>query len=86
MHPGSQLLQLALCSSMCGCRVITGLRDNESKAVVRKKGNDWRLLKAAEASLHCVCPDILTGYRPALDYVDCLRSIVRIHNETVNIW
>jgi len=25
-------------------------------------------------------------YRPALDYVDCLRSILRIHNETVNIW
>jgi len=71
---------------MCGCRVITEFRDNESKAVVRKKGNDWRLLKAADASVHCVCPHILTGYRPALDYIDCLRSIVRIHNETVNIW
>ena len=29
---------------------------------------------------------ILTGYRPALGYVGCLRSILRIHNETVNIW
>ena len=86
MHPGSQPLQLALCSSMCGCRVITEFRDKESKKVVRKKGNDWRLLKAADASVHCVCPHILTGYRPALDYLDCLRSILRIHNETVNIW
>ena len=72
---------------MCGCRLNTEFRDDESKKeVFRGKGRDWRLLKAVEASSHCVCPDILTGYRPALDYVDCLRSIVRIHNETVNIW
>ena len=29
---------------------------------------------------------IFTEYRPALTYVACLRSILRIHNETVNIW
>jgi adiponectin receptor len=62
------------------------LTDNESKRVVRGKGSDWRLLKAGDASSHCVCPGILTGYRPALDYLDCFRSILRIHNETVNIW
>ena len=72
---------------MCGCRLTNEFRANDSKkAVVRGKGSDWRLLKAADASSHCVCPGILTGYRPALDYLDCLRSILRIHNETVNIW
>ena len=71
---------------MCGCRLITELTDNESKTVVRGKGSDWRLLKAGDASSHCVCPGIITGYRPALDYLDCFRSILRIHNETVNIW
>ena len=74
-------------SAMCGCRLTNEFRANDSKkAVVRGKGSDWRLLKAADASSHCVCPGILTGYRPALDYLDCLRSILRIHNETVNIW
>ena len=78
-----QPLQLILFSKMCDCPVIPQFRDKESKkAVVR----DWRLLKAADASSHCVRPDILTGYRPTLDYLDCLRSILRIHNETVNIW
>ena len=82
-----QPLQLTLFSKMCGCPVIPQFRDKESKkAVVRGKGKDWRLLKAADASSHCVRPDILTGYRPTLDYLDCLRSILRIHNETVNIW
>jgi len=73
---------------MCGwCQVVTEFGDNESKkAILRRKGSDWRLLKASEASLHSVRPDILNGYRPALDYRDCLRSILRIHNETVNIW
>ena len=62
-------------------------RDDESKKeVLRGKGRDWRLLKAVDASSHCASPDILTGYRPALDYVGCLFSILRVHNETVNIW
>ena len=49
---------------MCGfCQVVTKFGDNESKkGVVRGKGNDWRLLKASDASLHSVRPDILTGY------------------------
>ena len=29
---------------------------------------------------------IISGYRQRLDYEDCLRSIFRLHNETVNIW
>ena len=62
-------------------------RDDESKKeVLRGKGRDWRLLKAVDATSHCVSPDILTGYRPALDYVGCLFSILRVHNEIVNIW
>ena len=32
------------------------------------------------------CNFILTGNRPALTYLACLRSLLRIHNETVNIW
>jgi len=43
-------------------------------------------MKAEEAPSHCVSPAILTGYRPALTYLACLRSLLRIHNETVNIW
>ena len=29
---------------------------------------------------------IISGYRQRLEYEDCLRSIFRLHNETVNIW
>jgi len=54
--------------------------------MVRKQGSGWRLMKAGEAPSHCVSPAILTGYRPALTYLACLRSVLRIHNETVNIW
>ena len=29
---------------------------------------------------------ITSGYRQRLDYKDCLLSIFRLHNETINIW
>jgi len=70
---------------MCGGRGIT--KDEElAESAVREKGSGWRLLKAGEAPSHCISPAIVTGYRPALTYIACLRSVLRIHNETVNIW
>ena len=29
---------------------------------------------------------ITRGYRPGLNYKQCLLSIFRLHNETINIW
>merc|ERR550517_941540 len=74
-------------SVMCGaCRGITKDEELTGSREVREKGTGWRLMKAGEAPSHCVSPAILTGYRPALTYLACLRSLLRIHNETVNIW
>ena len=88
-------------SVMCGGRGITK-DEELAESAVREKGSGWRLLKAGEAPSHCISPAILTGYRqggysmltkfiltgcrPALTYIACLRSVLRIHNETVNIW
>lgn len=31
-------------------------------------------------------PFILTGYRNRLNFLDCMRSLFLLHNETINIW
>ena len=69
---------------MCG-GLHTNL-DDDLKAVVREEGNKWRVVKAQDAPSHSVSMNITTGYRPALTIGACLRSLLRIHNETVNIW
>jgi len=45
-----------------------------------------RLLKCTEVPSYVREISISTGYRDTLSYKDCVKSIFRLHNETVNIW
>ena len=47
-----------------------------------------KLLTRDQAPSHLTAsePYILTGYRPKLTLIGCLRSIFSVHNETFNIW
>ena len=44
------------------------------------------LVQAADVSHSMRSPYITSGYRPTLSLASCVRSILVIHNETVNIW
>ena len=46
----------------------------------------FKLLKVQEVPDHHKEISIFGGYRQRLEYKDCLWSIFRLHNETVNIW
>ncbi len=39
-----------------------------------------------QAPIYSHEPYILCGYRPKLDFMECIKSIFSIHNQTVNIW
>ena len=45
-----------------------------------------RLVSASEVSASMQCLFITSGYRPSLSWSSCIRSILIIHNETINIW
>lgn len=45
-----------------------------------------RLVRASEISDSMQCLFITSGYRPPLAWSSCIRSILIIHNETINIW
>jgi len=46
-----------------------------------------KLLKFQEAPSYLQFnPFIETGYRTPLSYLDCVRSVLSLHNETLNIW
>merc|ERR1711892_1254262 len=45
-----------------------------------------RLVKAADVSDSMRCLFITSGYRPSLNWSSCVRSILVMHNETINIW
>jgi len=47
---------------------------------------DYDLLDIADVPEYAKENAITTGYRRPLDYLGCVRSILRLHNETVNIW
>ena len=46
----------------------------------------YDLLDIAEVPDYAKEEAITTGYRKPLDYLGCVRSILWLHNETVNIW
>jgi len=48
--------------------------------------NDFELLNIKDVPDYAKEEDITTGYRKPLDYQGCIRSILWLHNETVNIW
>ena len=44
------------------------------------------LLQAADVTHSMRSPFITSGYRPALSLTSCAKSILALHNETINIW
>ena len=52
----------------------------------RTQHQQFKLLKVQEVPDHHKEISISGGYRQRLEYKDCLWSIFRLHNETVNIW
>jgi len=54
--------------------------------VKRTENEEFKLLKVQEVPDHHKEISISGGYRQRLEYKDCLWSIFKIHNETVNIW
>ena len=61
------------------------LRD-PGEDVRRTQHQQFKLLKVQEVPDHHKEISISGGYRQRLEYKDCLWSIFRLHNETVNIW
>ena len=50
------------------------------------KTEDFKLLNVQEVPDHHKEISIITGYRQRLEYQECIKSIFKLHNETVNIW
>ena len=50
------------------------------------KAEDFKLLNVQDVPDHHKEISIITGYRQRLEYQDCIKSIFKLHNETVNIW
>ena len=49
--------------------------------------SDVRLLKVTEVDdFYRSNPFILTGYRDRTTFLGCLKSVLLLHNETINIW
>ena len=48
--------------------------------------NVFDLLHVHDVPDHHKEISILTGYRQRLEYSDCMKSIFKLHNETINIW
>jgi adiponectin receptor len=48
--------------------------------------NTSNMLSKHQAPIYSHEPYILCGYRPKLDFMECIKSIFSIHNQTVNIW
>ena len=44
------------------------------------------LLKNQDVFEHCKYPYILSSYRPNYSYLECIKSIFKLHNETMNCW
>ena len=61
-------------------------REDERKMVCREKKDKLRLVSVSAVPEYQVMVAISSGYRQGLDYKECLLSIFRLHNETINIW
>jgi len=59
---------------------------NLTKSSIQKSSGRIKLHKAADIDNPIDNPFILTGYRNRLSFLDCLRSLFLLHNETINIW
>ena len=65
-------------------KTILSFQERENRK--KKKKDAFLLVNVAEVPDYQVMIAITRGYRHGLDYKDCLLSIFRLHNETINIW
>ena len=61
-------------------------KENDGKEEYRTKKDMFLLVNVSEVPTCQVMRAITRGYRQGLDYKQCLLSIFRLHNETINIW
>ena len=61
-------------------------KENDRKEEYRTKKDTFMLVNVSEVPTCQVMTAITRGYRQGLDYKQCLLSIFRLHNETINIW
>ena len=61
-------------------------REDVRKKECGKEKDTFLLVNVSEVPEYQAMTAITSGYRQGLDYRDCLLSIFRLHNETVNIW
>lgn len=64
----------------------TILSFQEGEIRKKNKKDAFMLVNVAGVPDYQVMIAITRGYRQGLDYKDCLLSIFRLHNETINIW
>ena len=58
-----------------------------AKSLMHWLKSDVRLLKITEVEdIYRHNPFILTGYRDRTSVIGCLKSVLLLHNETINIW
>ena len=63
------------------------LASKMAKSLMHWLKSDIRLLKITEVEdIYRHNPFILTGYRDRTSIVGCLKSVLVLHNETINIW
>ena len=58
-----------------------------AKSLMHWLKSDVKLLKITEVDeFYRSNPFIHTGYRDKITYLGCLKSLLVLHNETINIW
>ena len=58
-----------------------------AKSLMHWLKRDVKLLKITEVDdIYRSNPFILTGYRDKTTFLGCLKSLLVLHNETINIW
>ena len=58
-----------------------------AKSLMHWLKSDVKLLKITEVDeFYRSNPFILSGYRDKITYFGCLKSVLVLHNETINIW
>lgn len=58
-----------------------------AKSLMHWLKSDVKLVKINEVdTIYRSNPFILTGYRDKTTFLGCLKSVLLLHNETINIW
>ena len=67
--------------------ILTKFGPNMAKSLMHWLKSDVKLVKITEVDdIYRHNPFILTGYREKTSFLGCLKSLLVLHNETINIW